>query len=91
MKEIFQKHHHERAAAKHSPFDRLAGLRRNRRLRGICLAISGASFLLALLLWLDPLVSGSEPHDGWVLFFGALFLIFFAAMLYFHMRFLTRE
>ncbi|MDD5088923.1 MAG: hypothetical protein PHI18_09030 [bacterium] len=85
------RHRHDRKAAKHSHFDRLAGLQRNKRLRNICLAASGASFLLTLLLWLDPMVSGSQPHDGWVLLFGALFLISFAAMLYFHMRFLTRE
>jgi len=90
MKDMIRSQRH-RKDAKYSHFDRLAGLRRNKRLRNVCLAASGASFLLALLLWLDPMVSGAESHDGWVLLFGALFLISFAAMLYFHMRFLTRE
>lgn len=47
--------------------------------------------MLAVILWLDPMVSGSAPNDGWALGFVALFLIFAAAALYFHMRFLTRE
>ncbi|MBU0509281.1 hypothetical protein KKH27_10640 [bacterium] len=74
-----------------SHFDRLAGLRRNRRLRNICAGVAGGCFMLAVILWLDPMVSGSAPNDGWALGFVALFLIFAAAALYFHMRFLTRE
>ncbi len=47
--------------------------------------------MLGVVLYVDPLVSGALPNDGWVAFFGIVFLLSFAMAIYFHLRFLSRE
>lgn len=74
-----------------SRFDRLAGVRRNRRLRNWWSGVSGLCLFVSVILALDPLVSGSEFRLAPVLIFSALFVASLAATIYFHMRFLSRE
>jgi hypothetical protein len=76
---------------KNPRFDRLANWRRNRRLRNITAAIAGIAFFTALLLGLDPVVSGEPFRLQPVIVFGLVFFIAASVALYYHMRFLTRE
>lgn len=74
-----------------SRFDRLAGVRRNRRFRNVSAAVSGLSFILTIVLLLDPVFSGTPFHFGPIIGAGALFVGALSVATYFHMRFLTRE
>jgi hypothetical protein len=74
-----------------SRFDRLAGVRRNRRLRNIWMTLAGVSFFIGIILVLDPLFSGSPAQLGPMAGFGALFVVSLSMTLYFHLRFLSRE
>jgi len=76
----------------HSPhFDRLAGWRRNRRLRNFWTIVGAVSFFFLILLSIDPLFSGASPKFGLILVFGGVLVISASAATYFHLRFLTRE
>ncbi|RPH93434.1 hypothetical protein EHM69_10285 [candidate division KSB1 bacterium] len=74
-----------------SRFDRLAGVRYNRRLRGVCLAASAISLFLLIVTALDGMVTGGPVKLDWILIFGIAFIISFAFAAYYHMRFLSRE
>jgi hypothetical protein len=74
-----------------SPFDRLAGTRRNKRWRNACGIGAAAFFFLAAILILDPIVSGTPAHVGWLLLLGLVCIVLVSFATYFHMRFLTRE
>lgn len=74
-----------------SRFDRLAGVRRNRRLRNAATAAAGLSFIVAVVLILDPIVAGTAIHIGPVLGVAMFFVASLSIAIYFHMRFLTRE
>jgi hypothetical protein len=76
----------------HSPhFDRLAGVRRNRRWRNTSMAAAIASFFFLVILSVDPLVSDTPPKLGFIVIFAVLLVIFASIATYFHLRFLTRE
>jgi hypothetical protein len=76
----------------HSPhFDRLAGVRRNRRLRNFWMIAGVASLFFVILLSVDPLFSGAKPKLGLILVCGGALVISASAATYFHLRFLTRE
>jgi hypothetical protein len=72
-------------------FDRLAATRRNRRFRNISATVAGFAFLIALVIGLDPFVSGSAPHYDHLSESVVLFVVSFSVAAYFHMRFITRE
>jgi hypothetical protein len=74
-----------------SRFDRLAGVRRNRRLRNTWLIIAGFSLFVGVILILDPMVSGTPAQLGPMAGFGGLFVVSFSIAVYFHLRFLSRE
>jgi hypothetical protein len=72
-------------------FDRLAGVRRNRKMRNISAALACLALFLGVILALDPIVSGTPFHPTPVIIVGAVFVVFFSSATYFHMRFLSRE
>jgi len=76
---------------KNSPFDRLAGFRRNRRARNVCLAVAGFSLLLLAVVGLDAALSGTPLNYAYVLVFGAAFIVSFTFAAYYHVRILSRE
>jgi hypothetical protein len=76
---------------KNSTFDRLAGFRRNRKSRNICLAIAGFSLLMLAVVGLDSLVSGTPVGLGYVFVLGVVFIISFVFAAYYHVRILSRD
>ena len=76
----------------HSPhFDRLAGVRRNRRFRNIATGFAIASFFFLALFGIDPMVSATPPQIPLLLILGGLLIVSASIATYFHLRFLTRE
>jgi hypothetical protein len=76
----------------HSPhFDRLAGVRRNRRYRNIAMGIAIASLFFLAIFGIDPIVSASPPKIGVLAVLAALLIVSSSIATYFHLRFLTRE
>jgi hypothetical protein len=74
-----------------SKFDRLAGVRRNRRLRNFWMAVSGGLLLIGTVAVLDPVVSGGVFQWSRTAAFGSLFIVSIGIMVYYHLRFLSRE
>ena len=74
-----------------SPFDRLAGPKRNRRMRNAFGITAAIALFLAVIFILDPMVSGTRIHFTSLFILGLLFVISFSFATYFHLRFLTRE
>ncbi len=76
----------------HSPhFDRLAGVRRNRRLRNVAMSFAIACLFFVVILVVDPIVSGTAPHITAIIILSGLLVISASIATYFHLRFLTRE
>jgi hypothetical protein len=74
-----------------SPFDRLAGARRNKKYRNITMTVGISSGFLAVLFALDPLMSGQPML---IAPFLGLTLVCFVALglaLYFHLKFVSRD
>jgi hypothetical protein len=74
-----------------SPFDRLAGARRNKKYRNFALTVGITCGFLAAMFALDPVMSG-QPLK--LLPFLGLTLICFVAIglsLYFHLKFVSRD
>jgi hypothetical protein len=76
---------------KNSNFDRLAGFRRNRRARNLCLVVAGFSLLLGLVVGLDSVISGTALNVGYVFVLGVIFIVSFVFAAYYHIRYLSRE
>jgi hypothetical protein len=74
-----------------SNFDRLAGLRRNRRLRNVCLIAAIVSLLLAVVVGLDSVVSESQLRLGYFFVFGVGFIVSASFAAYYHLRFMSRD
>ncbi len=74
-----------------SKFDRHYSTRQNKRWRDICLSGAGVSLLVALLIGLDPVVSGGPSHPRALTFFGFLFIVFSSLSLSFQLRYKSRE
>jgi arginine exporter protein ArgO len=74
-----------------SNFNRLAGLRRNRTLRNVCLIASGFSLLFVAVVGLDAVVSGSPLKLGYLFVFGVVFIVSSSFAAYYHLRFMSRE
>jgi hypothetical protein len=74
-----------------SPFDRLYGAKRNRKIRNFALSASGVSGLLAMILVLDPFLSGEPLSALTFLFFSFLFFVSIGLSLYFHLKFIARD
>jgi hypothetical protein len=75
----------------HTNFDRLAGLRRNRKWRNLSSLAAGLSLLLAVVVGLDSVVSESPLKLGYLLVFGVLFIVSSSFAAYYHLRFMSRE
>jgi len=80
-----------RSSASPSPFDRLYGSRRAKRLRNIALGTSGASGFLAAIFLLDPIMSGEPMHTAIFLAMGLLFFVSSGLSVYYHLKFLSRD
>jgi len=76
---------------KHSTFDRLAGLRRNRKWRNVCSFVAGLSFLLVVVVGLDAVISGSPLKLGYLFVSGVVFIVSSSFAAYYHVRFMSRD
>jgi len=76
---------------KNSNFDRLAGLRRNRMWRSVCSIVAGLSFLLAVVVGLDAVISGRPLKLGYLFVFGVVFIVSSSFAAYYHVRFMSRD
>jgi hypothetical protein len=76
---------------KNSNFDRLADLRRNRMWRNACSIVAGLSFLLAVVVGLDAMVSDSPLKLGYLFVFGVVFIVSSSFAAYYHLRFMSRD
>jgi arginine exporter protein ArgO len=74
-----------------SNFDRLAGVRRNRRLRNVCVIVAVISLFVAVVAGLDSLVSDTPFKVGYVFVFGVLFIVSASFAAYYHLRLMSRE
>ena len=75
----------------YSHFDRLAGVRRNRRLRNFWLGMAITSLFVLILAGVDPIVSSTPPKIGLLVVMGVLLAVSVSITAYFHTRLLTRE
>jgi hypothetical protein len=74
-----------------SVFDRLAGNRRNRRLRNFWFSASAVSLFVGAILALDPLFSGARVREGWMVMVGLFLVVSASTGTYYHLKFQTRE
>lgn len=72
-------------------FDRLAGLRRNRKWRNLCSLAAGFSLLLVVVVGLDAVVSQSPLKLGYLFVFGVLFIVSSSFAAHYHLRFMSRD
>jgi len=74
-----------------SPFDRLAGPRRNRKLRNYFTICGVASAFFAVVTWFDARVSGEALPEIALYVLIGLFILSSALAVIYHLKFLTRE
>jgi hypothetical protein len=76
---------------KTSPFDRLSGPRRNRKIRNVSVLIAAASVFFIAVLWLDARWNMHAQPLTVIYLLSMLLIASIASAIYYHLRFLTRE
>ena len=74
-----------------SHFDRLAGVRRNRRLRNFWMGIAIASTFFLVIVGVDPIVSATKPNVELIIILAGLMIVSTSIATFYHLRFLSRE